>query len=38
MGAYAEHAERLIERGYAAIPILPGSKCPGFLCAGLGSG
>ena len=35
MGAYADHAERLIERGYAAIPILPGSKCPGYLCAGL---
>ena len=35
MGAYEQHAERLIERGYAAIPIMPGSKIPGFLCAGL---
>ena len=38
MGAYAEHAERLIERGYAAIPILPGTKRPGYLCAGLSIG
>jgi hypothetical protein len=35
MGAYAEHAEKLIERGYAAIPIIPGTKRPGYLCAGL---
>ena len=25
----------LIERGYAAIPIMPGSKVPGYRCAGL---
>jgi hypothetical protein len=24
MGPYAEFGERLIERGYAAIPIMPG--------------
>src|SRR6478736_9277717 len=35
MGDYADHAERLIERGYAAIPILPGTKRPGYMCAGL---
>ena len=30
MGPYATFGERLIERGYAAIPILPGSKKPGY--------
>jgi hypothetical protein len=38
MGAYEDHAERLIDRGYAAIPILPGTKRPGYLCAGLSIG
>jgi hypothetical protein len=35
MGAYAQYGERLIERGFAAIPIMPGTKRPGFLCAGV---
>jgi hypothetical protein len=35
MGAYAQYSEKLIERGFAAIPIVPGTKRPGFLCAGL---
>src|SRR5262245_9398706 len=35
MGAYQEISERLIERGFAAIPIMPGTKRPGFLCAGM---
>ena len=26
MGAYANSGERLIERGFAAIPIVPGTK------------
>ena len=34
MGAYANIGERLIERGFAAIPIIPGTKRPGFLHAG----
>jgi hypothetical protein len=34
MGAYAELGERLIERGYGAIPIIPNSKRPGFKFAG----
>ena len=34
MGAYAEIGERLIERGFAAIPIMPGTKRPGFWHAG----
>ena len=34
MGAYAEIGERLIERGFAAIPIIPGTKRPGFQHAG----
>src|SRR5262249_30107456 len=38
MGAYAQVAERLIERGYAAIPIMPGTKRPGFFCAGMWRG
>ena len=29
MGAYAQCAERLIERGFAAVPIMPGTKRPG---------
>jgi hypothetical protein len=35
MGAYQQVSERLIERGFAAIPIMPGTKRPGFLCAGV---
>jgi hypothetical protein len=35
MGAYAEHAEALIKRGYGAIPIMAGTKVPGFFCAGM---
>jgi hypothetical protein len=35
MGAFENHAEALIDRGYAAIPIMPGSKIPGYFCAGL---
>jgi hypothetical protein len=34
VGAYADISERLIERGFAAIPIIPGTKRPGFLHAG----
>ena len=34
MGAYAQIGERLIERGFAAIPIMPGTKRPGFWHAG----
>jgi hypothetical protein len=34
MGAYAQVSERLIERGYAAIPIVPGEKAPGFFRRG----
>jgi hypothetical protein len=35
MGPYEQCSEPLIERGYAAIPIMVGSKAPGFYCAGL---
>lgn len=31
MGAFAEIGVRLIERGYAAVPIMPGTKEPGVL-------
>jgi hypothetical protein len=31
MGAFAQIAERLIERGYAVVPIIPGTKRPGVL-------
>ena len=34
MGVYADIGDRLIERGFAAIPIIPGTKKPGFLHAG----
>jgi hypothetical protein len=34
VGAYARIGERLIERGFAAIPIMPGTKRPGFQHAG----
>jgi Bifunctional DNA primase/polymerase, N-terminal len=30
MGPFEEHAERLLERGYAVVPIIPGTKKPGF--------
>src|SRR5262249_53184781 len=33
-GPYAQHAETLIARGYAAVPIMLGTKAPGFFCAG----
>jgi hypothetical protein len=35
MGPYATYGEKLIERGFAAVPIMPGTKKPGFLCAGV---
>src|SRR5262249_62311775 len=35
MGPYEQCAESLVERGYAPIPIMVGSKAPGFYCAGL---
>ena len=35
MGVYADIGDRLIERGFAAIPIIPGTKKPGFLHAGV---
>jgi hypothetical protein len=34
MGAFAQIAERLIERGYGALPIIPGTKRPGVLSNG----
>jgi Bifunctional DNA primase/polymerase, N-terminal/Protein of unknown function (DUF3987) len=34
MGAYADLGARLIEYGYGAVPIMPGTKRPGFLFAG----
>ena len=35
MGAFETHAEALIERGYAAIPIMQDTKIPGYFCAGM---
>ena len=35
MGPYEQCAESLVERGYATVPIMPGSKAPGYYCAGL---
>ena len=35
MGAYQQVSELLIERGYGAVPIMPGTKAPGFFCAGM---
>ena len=35
MGPYEQCAEALVERGYATIPIMAGSKAPGYCCAGL---
>jgi hypothetical protein len=34
MGIYAELGEQLIKCGYGALPIMPGTKRPGFLFAG----
>lgn len=34
MGPFEGHAERLLERGYSVIPIIPGTKKPGFFCGG----
>ncbi|MEM1346643.1 MAG: bifunctional DNA primase/polymerase, partial [Pseudomonadota bacterium] len=34
MGAYAEMADKLRERGYSAIPIQPGTKVPGDMRGG----
>jgi hypothetical protein len=34
MGAFAQTAERLLERGYAAVPIIPGTKRPGIFSGG----
>src|SRR5215472_12239092 len=33
-GPFEEYAERLLERGYTVIPIIPGTKRPGFFCNG----
>jgi hypothetical protein len=35
MGPYEQCAETLVKRGYATIPIMAGSKAPGYCCAGL---
>ena len=35
MGAYQQVSELLIERGYGAVPIMPGTKAPGFFLAGM---
>jgi hypothetical protein len=35
MGPYEQCAEPLVDRGYATIPIMIGSKAPGYCCAGL---
>src|SRR5262245_59524377 len=35
MGVYAENSGPLIERGYGAVPIIAGTKVPGFYCAGI---
>jgi hypothetical protein len=34
MGPFEQHAERLVEQGYAVIPIKPGTKEPGFFSNG----
>src|SRR5262245_29094479 len=31
---FEAHAARLLERGYQVVPIIPGSKRPGFFCNG----
>jgi hypothetical protein len=38
MGAFQEIGARLIERGYAAVPIIPGTKRPGVLSNGRWTG
>src|SRR6266542_6412097 len=38
MGPFEQHAERLVERGFAVVPIMPGTKQPGFLCNGYWTG
>jgi hypothetical protein len=38
MGPYAIYGEKLIERGYAAVPIMPGTKRPGFIFANMAIG
>src|SRR5262245_14401103 len=35
MGVYAENSGPLIKRGYGAVPIIAGTKAPGFYCAGI---
>src|SRR5262249_6561443 len=35
IGAYQQYAPRLVARGYAPVPIEPGTKKPGFYCAGM---
>ena len=35
MGAYQQVSELLIKRGYGAVPIMPGTKAPGFFFAGM---
>ena len=34
-GSFRNARRSLIERGYAAIPIMPDSKIPGYFCAGM---
>src|SRR6516165_495557 len=34
MGPFEQCAARLLEQGYAVVPIIPGSKKPGFFCNG----
>src|SRR5262245_11064127 len=34
MSPYEEHAARLIERGYQVVPVIPGTKKPGYFCNG----
>ena len=35
MGPFEQHSERLLERGYAILPIIPGTKKPGFFHHGI---
>jgi len=34
MGPFEQCSARLLEQGYAVVPIIPGSKKPGFFCNG----
>src|SRR5215471_5585476 len=34
VGPFEQHADRLLERGYAVVPIIPLTKRPGFFCNG----